>query len=51
MQELSKERNKTMSEVLRQSIINNQYLSEQLKKGSKILIEDKNKNVREIINL
>ena len=40
---------KTVTETLRQSIATENFLSEEVDKGSKILIEDKDGSVRQIV--
>lgn len=45
---IAQEKNISMTEALRQVLDNQRFLHEELKKGSKLLLE-KNKNLREII--
>jgi hypothetical protein len=48
IRQIAAEKNISMTEALRQVLDNQRFLHQELKKGSKLLLE-KNKNLREVI--
>jgi predicted transcriptional regulator len=51
LKKLAEERGITMTEAMRQSIENQSFFQQEVKNGNKILIEDSDKSLRQIINV
>ena len=51
LRKLAEERGITMTEAMRQSIENQSFFQQEVKNGNKILIEDNDKSLRQIINV
>ena len=49
LQEIARKRGTTMAEVVRQAIATEQFLHETVQEGGKVLVEGKDKGVRQII--
>jgi predicted DNA-binding protein len=49
LREIARQRGTTMADVVRQAIATEQFLHETVKEGGKILIEGKDKGIRQII--
>lgn len=49
LRELSAQRGTTMAEIIRQAISTEKFLHEAASTGCKILIQDKNKSVRQLV--
>jgi predicted DNA-binding protein len=49
LEELAKVRGTTMTEVLRRAIFTEKYLSDQVAEGGKILVEEKNKKLKQLV--
>lgn len=49
LREISEESGSSMAEVLRRAISTEKYLYDTVREGGKILIQDKNKNMKELL--
>lgn len=49
LRELAEEKGVTMTEMLRQAISLEKFLSDQVKEGKKVLLEDKDKKYQQIL--
>jgi predicted DNA-binding protein len=49
LRELSAQRGTTMAEIIRQAISTEKFLHEATSAGSKVLIQDKDKSVRQLV--
>lgn len=49
LNEIATKRGISMTEALRQAIANEKFLQDEINQGSKILIEDKDKNVQRVV--
>jgi predicted transcriptional regulator len=49
LRKLAEKRGTTMTEVLRQAISTEKFLQDEIDAGSKLLIEDKNHNIRQVL--
>jgi predicted transcriptional regulator len=49
LNEIATKRGVSMTEALRQAIANEKFLQDEINQGSKILIEDKDKNVQRVV--